>query len=70
MPSIQQLRESTGKSRALVASNLNMSERHLYRLEKGRSPLRRVLALAFANYYDVAVDEIDGIDETSNGAAA
>ena len=65
---IEQLRESSGKSRARVASDLSMSERHLYRLEKGRSPLRRVIALALANYYDVQLEEIDGIADL--GAAA
>lgn len=69
MATIQQLRESSGRSRALVASHLNMSERHLYRLEKGVSPIRRVLAHAFANYYGVDVSEIDGIESHAGEAA-
>lgn len=68
MPSIKELREATGKSRAGVASDLNMSERHLYRLERGKSPLRRVLALGFATYYGVPVESIDHIED--EGAAA
>lgn len=60
MASLEELREGTGKSRARVASDLNMSERHLYRLEKGKSPLRRLLAIAFASYYGVPVDSVDG----------
>ena len=58
MATLKQLRTAAGKSRAGVAADLNMSERHLYRLENGGS-LRRVLVLAFANYYGVPADEID-----------
>lgn len=58
MATIKELREATGKSRAGVAADLNMSERHLYRLENGR-PLRHVLVLAFANYYGVKPEKID-----------
>jgi transcriptional regulator with XRE-family HTH domain len=68
MPSIEELRETAGKSRAGVASDLNMSERHLYRLERGKSPLRRVLALAFAAYYNVDVDEIDHVEDDQAAA--
>lgn len=70
MSSIQELREAAGKSRARVAADLNMSERHLYRLEKGRSPLRRVLAVAFASYYDADIDSIDGVVDSQAGEAA
>ena len=59
MATLTQLRERTGKTRARVAAELDMSERHLYRLEKGDSPLRRITALAFAEYYGVPVDEIE-----------
>lgn len=62
MKSLLELRESTGKSRAKVAAELDMSERHLYRLEMGKSPLRRVTALALANYYGVDLDVIAGQD--------
>lgn len=58
VPTILELRESSGKSRAAVAADLSMSERHLYRLENGR-PLRHLLILAFANYYGVKPEEID-----------
>lgn len=60
MKSLLELREATGKTRASVAADLDMSERHLYRLETGRSPLRHVTALAFANYYGVKVEKIEG----------
>lgn len=60
MASLEQLRKQTGRSRARVAADLDMSERHLQRIESGKQPLRRVLALAFANYYAVPVEKIDG----------
>lgn len=68
MSTITELRDATGKSRARVASDLNMSERHLYRLENGKSPIRRILAIAFASYYGVAVESIDG--QVQDGVAA
>jgi hypothetical protein len=37
-----------------------MSERHLYRLEKGLLPLRRFHALRLARIYDVPLDVIEG----------
>lgn len=58
-PRLRELRESTGKSRREVASDLHLSERHLIRLEKGETPLKRIHALAFARYYDVPVEVID-----------
>jgi transcriptional regulator with XRE-family HTH domain len=60
MSSLKQLRESTGRTRARVASDLDMSERHLARLENGKTPIKRVHALAFANYYGVQPHEIEG----------
>jgi len=60
MDSILELREKAGKPRSHVAADLKLSERHLYRLEKGVSPLRKMTALAFAEYYGVPVDAIEG----------
>lgn len=54
-----ELRDGKGLSRARVAADLDMSERHLYRLERGVTPLSRALALLFADYYGVDVEEID-----------
>jgi transcriptional regulator with XRE-family HTH domain len=62
MPTLTELRKSTGRTRARVASDLDMSERHLQRLENGQSPISRVHALAFANYFEVSVDQIDGAE--------
>lgn len=38
---------------------MDMSERHLFRIEKGLTPLRRFHALRFARYYGVPVDTIE-----------
>jgi transcriptional regulator with XRE-family HTH domain len=59
MPSLKELRIASGKTRAKVAADFNMSERHLLRLETGETPLSRFHALAFADYYGVSVDQID-----------
>lgn len=59
MPSLKELRSATGRSRAKVAADLKMSERHLYRLENGLSPLRKITAYRIANYYGVKVDDIE-----------
>lgn len=58
MTALKEIRIAAGRTRAAVAADLDMSERHLHRLENG-APLRRTLALAFAVYYGVPVDEID-----------
>lgn len=57
MPSLLELREATGRSRSEVARDLGVNEKFLYRLEKGHSPLRQIIAIAFASYY--GVDEAD-----------
>lgn len=65
MATIKELRERAGKSRSIVAADLDLSERHLYRLETGRSPLRHVIALAFANYYGVSVKSIKDVEQAA-----
>jgi DNA-binding XRE family transcriptional regulator len=55
------VRVRAGKSRAEAAAELDISERHLARLENGKTPLRRMHALAFAEYYKVDVDDIDEV---------
>jgi transcriptional regulator with XRE-family HTH domain len=66
---LEELRKRAGKSRAQVAADIDMSERHLLRLEHGVTPLRRMHALAFARYYDVPVDDIDEWTERNGDAA-
>ena len=63
MPTIKELRKAKNLSRTRVAADLDMSERHLHRLETGQSPLRRVLAHAFADYYGIPVEKIDHQEE-------
>jgi transcriptional regulator with XRE-family HTH domain len=55
---LKELRALAGLSRAKVAADMEMSERHVYRLETGVTPLSRFNALRFAAYYGVAVNEI------------
>lgn len=69
-PRLESLRKAVGKTRRQVAEDLGISERHLYRLERGQTPLRRVNAYAFADYYGVNVDDIDEADGTNGGEAA
>lgn len=44
-----------------VARDLDMTERHLARLERGETPLRVILTLAFAAYYSVPAESIDAV---------
>lgn len=55
---LKELRRLAGKSRAQVAADLDLSERHLYRLEGGQTPLKRMHLIAFADYYGVEPDDI------------
>lgn len=54
---ISYLREQSGKTRAQVAADLDISERHLYRLETQTEPLARRWELVFAAYYGVDTKE-------------
>lgn len=55
---LETLRNEKGLSRAAVAAVFDISERHLYRLEKGQQTLSRIQAIAFAEFYDVDPDEL------------
>lgn len=46
-------------SRAELAARLDLSERHVYRLERGVSPLKRMHLLAFAEALDVPLETIE-----------
>lgn len=63
---IKRLRIAAGKARSEVAADLDISERHLQRLESGDSPITRRWILVFASYYGVAPEAI----EDGDGVAA
>ena len=56
---LTELRKAQGLTRPEVAAKLDISERHLYRLEHGHSPLKRWHKLALADAYGVTIDEIE-----------
>lgn len=60
---LKRLRIAAGKTPTEVAADLGFSERHLYRLESGKTPLTRRWCLVFSTYYAVPVEEIEGCDE-------
>ncbi len=57
---LEALRGARDLSRSKVAADLDISERHLYRLERGETKLRRRWLLAFASYYGVDADSLRG----------
>ena len=58
MSTLKEIREERGLSRAQVAAKIDMSERHLYRLENGQSPVRRIHLAALADVYEIPVEEL------------
>lgn len=56
---LEELRKSKGMTRPQVAAKLDISERHLYRLERGQTPLRRVYVIALADAYGIPVSELE-----------
>lgn len=59
---IRRLRIAAGKSPAQVAADLGISERTVYRLE-AQPVLPRRWCLAFATYFGVTPEEIEGCAE-------
>jgi len=57
-PRIEELRIKAGKTRREVALDMDISERHLVRLERGHTPLRKHHRMAFARYYGVEPDQV------------
>lgn len=55
---LQEIRKELGISRSHVARELDISERTVYRLERGVSPVRRVYLTAFAELYGVDVSDL------------
>lgn len=56
---MKQLRQSKGLSVVVAARELGLSERHLYRIENGSSPLRRTVAVAMSAVYGVPVRDVE-----------
>ena len=61
--SLETLRLKAGLSRPKVARALGLSERHVYRLERGVTPLRRPYAIVLAELYEVPREEIEAAAE-------
>lgn len=55
---LKELRQSRDFTVARAAEELGLSERHLYRLERGDSPLQRTVAVAMSAVYRVPVDKV------------
>lgn len=64
---LEGLRKQKGLSRAAVAAKLDLSERHVYRLERGQTPLKRLHALALAEVYEV---DVRVVENAAAGCAA
>lgn len=64
MPTLRELRNATGKRIEDVADDLGLGYSTVYRLEMGKSPLRQIVARAFADYYGVPVGEITEREKT------
>lgn len=62
-PSLESLRVQAGLSRPKVAQALGLSERHVYRLERGITPLRRPYANVLAELYEVSREEVEAAAE-------
>ncbi len=56
---IKQAREERGLTVSQVAQKLDMSERQMFRLEQGDSPLKRVHLLALAEIYGVSPTDLE-----------
>lgn len=56
---LKQLRQGKGLTVARAAAELGLSERHLYRLESGHSPLGRTVAVAMSAVYGVPVADVE-----------
>lgn len=57
--SLEQLRIDAGLSRSKVATELGVSERHLYRFERGITHLRRPYAKVLAELYEIDLGSVE-----------
>lgn len=56
---LETLRLKAGLSRPKVAQALGLSERHVYRFERGVTPLKRPYAKTLAELYEVPLDKVE-----------
>ncbi len=67
---LELLRKRAGLSRPKVSVQLGVSERHLYRLERGVTPLRRPHAKMLADVYEISLAKVEAAARrTLNGKA-
>lgn len=64
MATLRELRQTRGIRPEKVAADLELSERTLRRIESGASAPRRIILVAFADYYGVDVDTIELVGDT------
>jgi transcriptional regulator with XRE-family HTH domain len=57
--SLEGLRLAAGLSRPKVAEALGLSERHVYRFERGVTPLKRPYAKTLAELYEVDLATVE-----------
>lgn len=57
--SLETLRLAAGLSRPKVAQALGLSERHVYRFERGVTPLKRPYAKTLAELYEVPLAKVE-----------
>ena len=55
--SLQDVREARGMTRAHVSKHVGITERHLFRIERGHA-LRQPIAFALADVYGLPVERI------------
>jgi transcriptional regulator with XRE-family HTH domain len=55
---LEAVRRQRGLSRPAVAARLGVSEKTIYRMEKGKTEVKRVHLLALAEVYGVEVEDL------------
>lgn len=71
MSDLEKLRLDAGLSRPKVSAVLGVSERHLYRFERGVTPMKRPHAKVLAVLYELPLIKVEtAARETLNGKAA
>jgi len=67
---LERLRREADLSRPAVASALGISERHLYRFERGVTRVRRPYAKVLAEVYELPLKTVEAAAEDTLKAAA